>query len=103
MRKVFVVILFIALIAVMVRYIPSQSPGSNIFGDWQYSDVRVIDPIDAGDSGPEIVAVLTHLNVDTLKIRIDFLELSLEHNFDLQVYIDSKPGGNEIAGNRVFR
>jgi hypothetical protein len=103
MRKTFLVSLLIVLIAVMSRYIHSRSPGGNTFGDWQYSDVRVIDPIDAGYSGPEIVAVLAHYDFDTLKIRIDFLELFLEHNFDLYIYIDSKPGGNEIAGNREFR
>ncbi len=103
MRKTILASLLIVLIAVMSRYIHSRHSGRNTFRDWQYSDVRVIDPIDAGYSGPEIVAVLTHYDFDTLKIRIDFLELFLEHNFDLFIYIDSIPGGNEIAGNRGFR
>ena len=78
--------------------------GVDKFGsDWQYSNVRVIDPIDARGSTPDIIAVLTKFDSNAIKIRIDFLKLSQEENYELGIYIDAKPGGNKLITYHNFQ
>jgi hypothetical protein len=103
MRKQFSFIIFITLAAVLSRYSLPNPSVEDIPGIWQYSDLRAIDPIDASDSGADIVAVLCQLDSETIKVRVDFLELSLEQNYDVYILIDSTPGGNQIAESAILQ
>lgn len=86
-----------AIFIVVIGLIPPPFPSlKGSVSDWQYSHLRTIDPIDAGGTSPDIVALLTRLDHDTLNIRIDFLELLAEQDFDVSIYIDALPGGNEL-------
>lgn len=96
MRKAIYLFTLIILTIIISRYSHTDWRQESTNGAWQYSDLRMIDPIDARETGPEIIAVLSQFDVDILKIRIDILKLLIEQNYDLLVFIDAKPGGNLI-------
>jgi hypothetical protein len=69
----------------------------NTFGMWKYSDVRLLDPIDASDPEQDLIALYTRSNERIFQIRIDFLDLDSPLNQDIFIPIDTNPGGtNQI-------
>ena len=96
MKNAVYVVVFAIFIVVIGLIPPPFTYLEGSVSDWQYSHLRAIDPIDAGGTSPDIVALLTRLDHDTLNIRIDFLELLTEQDFDVSIYIDALPGGNEL-------
>lgn len=102
MRTSFILTLLAIFMAGTSCYAHSRQPDENIFGDWKYEDVRLIDPMDSTNVDNEIVAVLIRRVNETLKIRIDFLDLNFEQTYLLCVYIDTKPGGNLITEHSGF-
>jgi len=103
MRIAFTLTLLAIFIAGMSWCTHSQRSDAYTSIDWRYDDLRLIDPIDVVNVDTEIVAVLSRHTNEILKIRIDFLDLDIEQNFDLYVYIDSKPGGISNAQQSEFR
>lgn len=96
MRKVNLLILFASVTLIAGILIQSNMPAMDLASDWQYSDVRLIDPIDAVDASSDIIAVLSRQQVDTIQIRIDFMSLELGQDFCLLLYLDHQPGGVQI-------
>jgi hypothetical protein len=60
---------------------------------WQASQVRMLDPVDAGLPSLDLIAAYTRTIGDQQQIRLDFLDLLAETNYDLYLALDSAPGG----------
>jgi hypothetical protein len=65
----------------------------SLVGTWLASQVRLLDPADAVDPGQDLVAVYTRLTADQYQIRLDFLDLPSETNYDLYLALESTAGG----------
>jgi hypothetical protein len=61
---------------------------------WQASQVRLLDPADAADPNLDLIAVYTRASADQQQIRLDFLDLPADTNYDLYLAIDSAMGGD---------
>jgi hypothetical protein len=60
---------------------------------WLYSDLRALDPVDAGEDANDLIALYVRLYQDTVEVRLDFLEYSLDQEPDILVLFDLFPGG----------
>jgi hypothetical protein len=77
--------------------------------DWLYSDLRLVDPVDAPNpeqdivatylrqSGPDpiSVALLKPTDLQYLEIRLDMLHLDYSPAADLYLALDYRPGGQK--------
>jgi hypothetical protein len=63
--------------------------------DWSLADLRVLDPVDS-DASPstDILAVYTRAIGFDIEIRVDFLDLPLDPDYDLKILLNTVPGGN---------
>ena len=67
---------------------------------WNYTDVRLLDPVDALAPDRDLIALYTRDDHHVIQIRIDFLDLDLPIARDLYIPIDTNPGGsNQIRTN----
>jgi hypothetical protein len=65
---------------------------------WKYSDVRLLDLVDAVDPNQDLIALYTRINNNNFQIRIDFLDLVSSLDQDVYIPIDTNPGGtNQIV------
>ena len=80
-------ILFI-LVSCTVPLYPDTAP------EWQYTDLKAIDPADATVPEMDIIAVFTRKMGDEYQIRLDMLELGDTINHDLYLLLDTKHGGS---------
>ncbi len=60
---------------------------------WQLSQLRSLDPADAQRSDLDLIAAYTRQVGDQQQIRLDFLDLPVEVNYDLYLALDNAPGG----------
>jgi hypothetical protein len=60
---------------------------------WQMSQLRSLDPVDAPQPDLDLIAVYTRQVSDQQQIRLDFLDLPAEVNYDLYLALDNAPGG----------
>ena len=97
MRKVYIIILFTVLTFIVSNLIQSHVPVKDSASDWQYSDVRYIDPVDTIEASPDIIAVLSRQKLGAIQVRIDFVDLEIVQDFSMLIYIDSQPGGNLVT------
>jgi hypothetical protein len=73
--------------------------GSNIL-DWKYSDLRVLDPVDAQDPEQDLVAAYARKASNSFQVRLDFLDLGDYLGKDIFIMIDTSTGGtNQIKRN----
>jgi hypothetical protein len=64
---------------------------------WEYSDLRLLDPVDGDSPTNDIVAVYLREEGEDIQIRLDFLESADFDEFDLYITFDTSPGGiNEL-------
>ena len=93
--NLFKIILIILVIAIpLVGCQPVQNTSSTEpFGIWKYSDVRLLDPIDAPNPEQDLIALYTRINNQFFQIRIDFLNFDSPSARDIYVPIDTNPGG----------
>ncbi len=61
---------------------------------WTYSDVRLLDLVDAVDPNQDLIALYTRINNNNFQIRIDFLDLVSSLDQDVYIPIDTNPGGS---------
>lgn len=69
------------------------NPSSRNLLEWKYSDLKLIDPIDAVDPGQDMVAAYVRMSDHSLQLRIDFLDLEKFFGKDIYIPIDTNPGG----------
>jgi hypothetical protein len=60
---------------------------------WQANQVRMLDSAAAADPNLDLIAVYTRTSADQQQIRLDFLDLPPETNYDLYLAFDSASGG----------
>ena len=87
-RRAIIILLAITLLAACSPIaIPSLTQ------PWQTSQVRLLDPADAADPNLDLIAVYTRTSADQQQIRLDFLDLPADTNYDLYLALDSASGG----------
>jgi hypothetical protein len=70
--------------------------------DWDYSDLKLIDPVDAVDPSQDLIAAYARMNDRSLQLRIDFLQLDKHLGMDIYIPMDVNPGGEtQIITNDV--
>ncbi len=63
--------------------------------EWTIADLRELDPLDDTSSpSTDILAVYTRIIGFDLEIRVDLLDLPLIPDYNLQILLDTLPGGN---------
>jgi hypothetical protein len=95
MRKIAFVISLAIFCGFLSRQREVQLSHDSLFSNWQYSDVRLIDPIDTNKPYQDVVAVLSRHDRSLLQVRVDFLDLKIDRGFDLYLLIDNQPDGNQ--------
>ena len=65
--------------------------------NWQYSDVRALDAIDAEEPQQELIAIYSRLSDRSVKLRVDFLELPAAGKQDIYFLFDTNPGGVPVV------
>ena len=71
----------------------NQKPVLAPFDAWNYSDVRLLDPIDTIVPNHELIALYTKNGTQYFQIRMDFLSLDSLVDQDIYIPIDTNPGG----------
>jgi hypothetical protein len=66
---------------------PTQTP-------WSYSDLRLLDAVDANQPTQDLLAVYTRGAGEGLEIRLDLLEHAAIPDYDLYLVLDIRPGGS---------
>jgi len=61
--------------------------------NWNYGDLRLLDPIDAIEPDQDLIALYSRINDQSFQIRIDFLDLDNKSGKDIYIAIDTNPGG----------
>ena len=65
---------------------------------WKYSDLRLLDPVDALTPEQDLIALYTRVNDRSFQIRLDFLDLISPSSQDIYIAMDTNPGGlDQIA------
>ena len=65
----------------------TRSPG------WDYTDLRLLDPLDSDLPTHELIAGYSRWDAGNLHLRLDMLELAEAPDFDLYLAFDLLPGG----------
>jgi hypothetical protein len=60
---------------------------------WSYTDLRALDPALAVSPATDLIALYTRIFEQDFQIRLEFLDMSLEKDFDLYLAFDLGPGG----------
>jgi len=63
------------------------------FAIWNYSDVRLLDPIDTDNPEQDLIAFYTKIENQYFQIRMDFLIFDFPSIRDIYIPIDTNPGG----------
>lgn len=92
LQSVWVTIILIGLI--ICSYQPKPAHFQFELKDWTYSDLIALDPSDALPPTQDVIALYSRNMDDELQIRIDFLDVSQVLDYDLFLFIDTKPGGS---------
>ena len=66
---------------------------NNTFGQWEYDDVRLLDPVDTVYPEQDLISIYTRINNQFFQIRLDFLDLDNITGRDIYIPIDTNPGG----------
>jgi hypothetical protein len=74
----------------------SVSPNSRDLLDWKYSDLKLIDAVDAVEPGQDLIAAYARLGNHGLQLRMDFLELDKYLGMDLYIPIGTIQGGDSV-------
>lgn len=61
--------------------------------DWQYSNLRLLDPSDTTLPENDLIAFYARMNGQSFQIRIDFLDFSKLPGNDIYIAFDTNPGG----------
>ena len=62
--------------------------------EWNYSDLKVLDPIDMINPDQDLIAAYARTNNQSLQLAFDFLYLDKNLGKDLYIPLDTNPGGN---------
>jgi hypothetical protein len=71
----------------------APSASQSLMQTWQVSQLRLLDPADAPRPDLDLIAVYTRQVGDQGQIRLDFLDLPDEADYDLYLALDNAPGG----------
>jgi hypothetical protein len=72
---------------------------------WNYTDLRVLDPVDAASPTHDLVAAYSQINANELQLRLEWLDHPTVPDYDLYVALDTAPGGSTtlpIAASPAF-
>ncbi len=83
-----------AALLVGCRSIQSEMVDRSIL-DWQYADLRLLDPIDTSLAENDAIAFYTRMNDQSFEMRIDFLATGILPDNDIYVAFDTNPGGRK--------
>ncbi len=61
--------------------------------DWNYSDLRILDPPDSAQPNLDLIAAYTRMNGQYFQMRLDFLGLRDSYSQDIYILIDTQAGG----------
>lgn len=61
--------------------------------EWNYADMRLLDPVDTINPDQELIAVYTRIYKKSFQIRLDFLDLADRFGKDIYIPIDTNSGG----------
>jgi len=61
---------------------------------WKYSDLQLLDPVDALKPEQDLIALYTRVNDQSFQIRVDFLDLISPSSQDIYIAMDTNPGGS---------
>ncbi len=62
--------------------------------DWNVSDVRMLDSLDAIEPSLDLIAAYSRSHEDLFQLRLDYLDIGPDESQTILVAIDNKPGGN---------
>ncbi|NMC80587.1 MAG: hypothetical protein GYA59_14595, partial [Chloroflexi bacterium] len=84
---------FILLLCLLSACLPTAAAPStpSSTSNWAYSDLRLLDEVDAPLADQDIIAAYTRTSGDSFEIRLDLLDLKAEAGLDLYVPIASGP------------
>ncbi len=68
---------------------------SEVFYEWQYTDLRLLDPVDAAQTNQDIIAAYLRENNGDFQIRLDLLESSNWVDYDIYLLFDCLAGGSD--------
>ncbi len=83
----------IILLACCLLAACAPTASQSLLQTWQVSQLRLLDPADAPRPDLDLIAVYTRQVGDQQQIRLDFLDLPAEANYDLYLALDNAPGG----------
>jgi hypothetical protein len=87
MKSRFIVVLAFLLSA--CSWLPPQSERSR----WSYADLRILSAPNVPEPRGDLVALYTRITDSDLQMRIDFLDLGFQTDYDLYLALDTRPGG----------
>ncbi len=61
--------------------------------EWKYSDLKLLDSIDTVIPDQDLVAAYSRKEIDSIQMRLDFLDLDHYLGKDIYIPIDTNPGG----------
>ncbi len=84
---------FILLPCLLSACLPAAAAPStpSSTSNWVYSDLRLLDEVDAPLADQDIIAAYTRTSGDSFEIRLDLLDLKAEADLDLYIPIASGP------------
>ncbi len=86
--------LLLLLVALLTACLPSPQPLT--YYNWAYADLITLDPADTLDAELDLIAAYQRADPRELQIRLDFLELNPNRDFDLYLALNLFPGGTRM-------
>lgn len=83
------------LILLLTLLLPAcswRTPGSQP-SRWTYADLRVLSAPNLTEPAADMVALYTRITDSDVQVRIDFLDLDFQTDYDLYLILDVRPGG----------
>ena len=84
----------IILLALLLSACSRRPPQSHT-NRWTYADLRLLSAPNVPEPTSDLIAVYTRVTEADLQIRLDFLDLTFETDYDLYLALDTQPGGTE--------
>ncbi len=95
MRRALAPILIVLLLtATACQSHPPSGPAASAPAGWAYTDLRALQSPAGVTPAQALIALYTRLNGADLQIRLDLLDSQNDHDSDLYLAIDARPGGS---------
>jgi hypothetical protein len=84
------------IIPFLLFILSACSPVTQTNEPWQLADLRMLEMPDAAEPSSDLVAVYTRLLDDDFQIRLDFLDLQPDFNFNIYILFDTSPSNIKL-------